>query len=102
MRLLFFPIGSYIGGLETVTLGLMRELQAQSHPCYAVVSGWNDGRYPAMLTQAGVPHRSIKLGRFYLKKPSWTLDGLANLPRAYRQLRETIAEFRPDVMVLTG
>ena len=102
MRILFFPGGSYIGGLETVTLALMRELIAQGHPCYAIVSGWNDGHYPAKLTEADVPHQSIKLGRLYMSKPLWTLDGLINLASARRQLRKVIGAFRPDVMVLTG
>jgi glycosyltransferase involved in cell wall biosynthesis len=102
MRFLFFPGGSYIGGLETVTLALMRELRVQGHPCLAIVSGWNDGQYPAQLSEADIPHRSLKLGRLYLSKPRWTLDGLVNLPRAGRELRQVIEEFRPDVMVLTG
>jgi glycosyltransferase involved in cell wall biosynthesis len=102
MRFLFFPGGSYIGGLETVTLALMRELRVQGHPCFAIVSGWNDGRYPAQLSEADIPYRSVKLGRLYFSKPLWTLDGLVNLPRAGRELRQAIEEFRPDVMVLTS
>lgn len=102
MRFLFFPGGSYIGGMEIVTLSLMRELRAQGHECFAVVSGWNDGRYPAKLAKAGIPHRNIKLGRFYLSKPLWNLDGLVHFPRAARQLRSLIREFRPDVVVLVS
>jgi glycosyltransferase involved in cell wall biosynthesis len=102
MRFLFFPGGSYIGGLEMVTLALMRELRVQGHPCFAIVSGWNDGRYPAQLSEADIPHQSVKLGRAYLSKPRWTLDGLVNLPRASRDLRGVIERFRPDVMVLTS
>jgi hypothetical protein len=96
------PGGSYIGGLETVTLALMRELKVRGHPCFAIVSGWNDGQYPAQLSEADIPHRSPKLGRLYLSKPRWTLDGLINLPGAGRELRQVIEEFRPDVLVLTG
>jgi glycosyltransferase involved in cell wall biosynthesis len=102
MRILFFPGGSYIGGLETVTLALMRELIAQGHACHAIVSGWNDGRYPAKLAEANVPYQSVKLGRLYISKPLWTLDGLVNLPSARRQLLDVIATFRPEVVVLTG
>lgn len=102
MRFLFFPGGSYIGGQETVTLALMRELIAEGHPCFAIVSGWNDGQYPAKLRAADIPYRSLKLGRLYLSRPLWTLDGLINLPRGTWQLREVVRIFQPDVMVLTG
>jgi glycosyltransferase involved in cell wall biosynthesis len=102
MRLLFFPGGSYIGGQETLTLALMRELKVQGHPCFAIVSGWNDGQYLAELHAADIPYRSLKLGRLYLSRPLWTLDGLINLPRATLQLREVVRNFQPDVMVLTG
>src|SRR5665213_1941598 len=63
MRFLFFAGGSYIGGMEIVTLTLMKELRAQGHECFAIVSGWNDGRYPAKLAEAEIPHVSLKLGR---------------------------------------
>src|SRR5262245_38198484 len=102
MRILFFPGGSFVAGVETGSLALMRELKAQGHQCYAIVSGWNDGQYPRILAQANIPYQSIKLGRLYISKPQWTLDGLVNLPRARRQLRDVISIFRPDVMALTG
>ncbi len=54
MRILFFPGGSFVGGVETGTLALMRELKAQGHQCYVIVSGWNDGQYPAKLAEANL------------------------------------------------
>jgi glycosyltransferase involved in cell wall biosynthesis len=55
-----------------------------------------------MLAKSDIPFASIKLGRIYVTRPLWTLDGLMNLPRAIEQLREVFRAFRPDVMVLTG
>jgi glycosyltransferase involved in cell wall biosynthesis len=102
MRIIFFAGGSYIGGMEMVTLTLMKDLKAQGHESYAVVSGWNDGCYPAKLGEAGIAHQSLKLGRLYVSKPMWTLDGLVNFPCAARRLRGLIRAFRPEVVVLTG
>ncbi len=102
MRFLFFASGSYVSGQETVTLTLMRELQAQGHQCLAVVSGWNDGLYPQQLSEAGIPHACIKLGRLYLAKPMWTLDGLIHFPKAAIELRKCVASFRPDVAIITS
>jgi len=45
MRLLFFAGGSYVGGMETVTMHLMAALRAKAHDARAIVSGWNDGVY---------------------------------------------------------
>lgn len=102
MRLLFFPGGSYIGGLEIVTLSLMQELQSRGHPCFAVVSGWNNGVYPSKLSAAGIPNQAIKLGRLHLRRPLLNFLGLANFPKASGQLRTVIREFQPDVAILTG
>ena len=66
-------------------------------------SGWNDGRYPAELAEAKIPRQSVKLGRLYISESLWTLDGLINLSSdGHDNLREVIATFRPDVIVLTG
>jgi glycosyltransferase involved in cell wall biosynthesis len=100
MRFLFFAAGSYIGGMEIVTLTLMKELMVQGHDCFAIVSGWNDGRYPAKLDEAKIPHQSMKLGRLYRSKPMWTMDSLLNLPRAAGQLRRLVQNYRPDAVII--
>jgi glycosyltransferase involved in cell wall biosynthesis len=102
MRFLFFAGGSYIGGMEIVTLTLMKELRAQGHDCLAIVSGWNDGRYPVKLDEARIPHQSLKLGRLHLRKPMWNLVGALNFPRAAGQLRHLVRDYRPDAVILGG
>jgi glycosyltransferase involved in cell wall biosynthesis len=99
MNVLFFAGGSYVGGMESVTLTLMKSLVAAGHSAAAIVSGWNDGVYPRQLKESRIPFRCIKLGRFYRSKPLWTLDGLLNLPRAARELKSFVRDFAPDVIV---
>jgi glycosyltransferase involved in cell wall biosynthesis len=99
VRILFFAGGSYVGGMENVTLTLMKSLVAAGHSAAAIVSGWNDGFYPVQLTESGIPFRCIKLGRLYLSKPLWTLDGLLNFPKAARQLKSFVRDFDPSVIV---
>lgn len=109
MNFLFFPGGSYVGGMEIVIQGLMGELNRMGHRTLAVVSGWNDGDYPARLAQSGLLFEEIKLGRFYRSKPLWTLDTLRHLPGAVLRLRRLARAFGADVaiypdpqLVLTG
>jgi glycosyltransferase involved in cell wall biosynthesis len=99
MKILFFAGGSDFGGLESVTLTLMKELIASGHSAAAIASGWNDGVYPRYLTESEIPFRCIKVGRLHRSKPLWTLDGLLNLPRAAKELKDFVREFCPDVIV---
>ena len=101
MKVIFFAGGSDVSGMETVTLTLMKSLISAGHSAAAIVSGWNDGLYPQQLSVAGLAFRCIKLGRFYRSQPLWTLDTILNLPRAARELRSFIRDFRPDVIVHT-
>lgn len=96
MNFLFFPGGSYIGGMEVVVQGLMTELNEMGHRTLAIVSGWNNGDYPARLKASGLPFEEVKLGRFHRSKPLWTLDTLRNLPEATRKLRRLAREFSPN------
>ncbi len=96
MNFLFFPGGSYIGGMEIVVQGLMTQLNEMGHRTLAVVSGWNNGDYPTRLTASGLSFEEVKLGRFYRSRPLWTLDTLRNLPRAALKLRRLAREFRAD------
>ena len=99
MQFLFFPGGSYIGGMEVVLQGLMAELNEIGHRTLAVVSGWNNGDYPRRLEESGLAFEELKLGRFYRSKPLWTLDSLRNLPSAALKLRRLAREFRPQAAV---
>jgi len=99
MNFLFFPGGSYVGGMEIVIQSLMAQLNAIGHRTLAIVSGWNDGDYPTRLRGAGLSFEEIKLGRFYRSKPLWTLDTLRNLPAATLRLRRAVKAFRPDAAI---
>ena len=44
-KILFLTIGSYVGGLEIVTLHLIRQLKAEGHELKCLVTGWNDGAF---------------------------------------------------------
>lgn len=99
MNFLFFPGGTYVGGMEIVIQGLMGELNRMGHSTLAVVSGWNDGDYPARLRQSGLSFEEVKLGRFYRSKPLWTLDTLRHLPGAVRRLRRIARAFAADVAI---
>jgi glycosyltransferase involved in cell wall biosynthesis len=99
MNFLFFPGGSYVGGMEIVIQSLMAQLNAMGHRTLAIISGWNDGVYPARLKANGLSFEEIKLGRFYRSKPLWTLDTLRNLPAAALSLRRCANEFRPDTAI---
>ena len=99
MNFLFFPGGSYVGGMEIVIQSLMAQLNAMGHRTLAIISGWNDGDYPSRLEANGLSFEEIKLGRFYRSKPLWTLDTLRNLPAAALRLRRCAKEFRPDTAI---
>jgi glycosyltransferase involved in cell wall biosynthesis len=99
MRFLFFPGGTFVAGMEIVLQGLMAQLTRMGHEVVAVVSGWNDGDYPARLRASGIPFHEVRLGRFYRSKPLWTLDTLGNVPGAVRALRSIARELRPDVVI---
>lgn len=99
MNFLFFPGGTYVGGMEIVIQGLMAELNRMGHRTLAVVSGWNNGDYPARLGRSGLSFEEVKLGRFYRSKPLWTLDTLRHLPGAARRLRRLAKAFRADAAI---
>jgi glycosyltransferase involved in cell wall biosynthesis len=99
MNYLFFPGGSYVGGMEIVVQGLMAQLNAMGHRTLAIISGWNDGDYPMRLKASGLSFEAPKLGRFYRSRPLWTLDTLRNLPTAAFKLQRLAKEFRPDAAI---
>jgi glycosyltransferase involved in cell wall biosynthesis len=99
MNFLFFPGGSHVGGMEIVVQSLMAQLNTMGHRTLAIVSGWNDGDYPARLKASGLSFEEVKLGRFYRSRLLWTLDGLRSLPRAALKLRRLAREFRPDAVI---
>jgi glycosyltransferase involved in cell wall biosynthesis len=99
MNFLFFCGGSFIGGMEVVVQSLMAQLNQTGHRTLAIVSGWNNGDYPARLRASRIAFEEVKLGRYYRSRPLWTLDSLRNLPRAALTLRQLIGAFQPQVAI---
>src|SRR2546423_943680 len=89
------PGGSHVYGKEVVMSFLMAALAERGWSVLAVLPGWNDGRYPAMLDSLGVKHVQIKLGFITLSRPSWTFDSLRNLPGAVRAYIANVRPFQP-------
>lgn len=96
-RILFFIGGSYISGLEMISLHLIRGLLEEGYEVRCVINGWNDGNYRRKLEELGIKVHEAKLGWFYLKKPLWTLDSLVHYPKAFLKVRSVIREFKPDI-----
>jgi glycosyltransferase involved in cell wall biosynthesis len=101
-KILFVAGASYVSGLENITLHLIREVKAQGYDARCIISGWNDGVFKGQLTELGVPFYELKLGWFYLKHPSWTLDALRHWRPAYTQFRQVLNEFDPDIIHFTN
>lgn len=99
MKILFIGGGSRFWGMEQALLTLERGLQKQGVTCAHVVSGWSDGLFARHLADNGILAFPIKLGRFYVRRPLWTLDTLRELPKAIVQLRAIVRSFAPDVIV---
>jgi glycosyltransferase involved in cell wall biosynthesis len=95
------PGGTYVFGKEVVMSFLMAGLAERNWEVLAVLTGWNDGRYPAMLTAQGVRHVEIKLGFITLSHPTWTLDTLVHLPGAIAAYLTKVRPFRPQFFVHT-
>jgi L-malate glycosyltransferase len=98
MKILVVAGGSYVSGLEVVTLHLISQLKREGNEVRCIVSGWNDGMFIKELEKIGVPFDSAKLGWFYLTKPGWTMDSLLHLPGAYFKCRRILQAFDPDVI----
>jgi len=96
-KILVFIGGSYVSGLEVVTLHLIKELADDGYDVRCVISGWNDGNFKRKLNDIGVQYHEVKLGSIYLRKPVWTIDTLLHYPQAYFSLKKMIKDFDPDV-----
>ncbi|MBX2931850.1 MAG: glycosyltransferase family 4 protein [Chitinophagaceae bacterium] len=95
-KILFFVGASYIGGAEITNLSLIKDLHLQGYNVLVIVSGWNDGDFISRLNDAQVPYKIVKLGFFFIKKPSWILDSLIHYPKAFFQIRTVLKNFKPD------
>lgn len=96
-RILFFVGGSYVSGVEIITLHLIKELKRKGCNVHCVISGWNDGVFKQKLNALGVSFDEVKLGWIYWRKPLWTLNTLINYPGALMTSRKVLKRFKPDV-----
>src|SRR3989442_762168 len=97
-RVLFFTGGSYVSGLEIVTLHLMKGLKEEGYEVRSVVNGWNDGNFKHMLDEAEIKYYVVKLGWLYIRKPLWTIDTLIHYPKAFFTCKKIIQDYNPDVL----
>lgn len=96
-KILFFVGGSYVSGVEIITLHLISELKRKGNVVHCIISGWNDGIFKQKLSALGIPFNEVKLGWIYWRKPLWTLNTLINYPSALFTSRRVIKQFKPDV-----
>jgi len=97
-KILFFAGGSYVSGLEIVTIHLLRALKQSGYDVRCVMNGWNDGIFKKKLEEINVPCYEVKLGWLYVRKPLWTFDSLANYPKAFFACKKIINSFNPDIL----
>lgn len=83
-------------------LAIMKGLKSRNYEVMNVISGWNNGVFPKLLQEAGIPFEAVKLGKFsknirspYLK---WTLVALINYPGALLKTQRIIKAFKPDLL----
>lgn len=101
-KILLFCGGSYVSGLEIVTLHLIKGLKEKGYEVRCICNGWNDGNFKKRLEEIGIPYYEIKIGWIYIRNPLWTLDSLANYPRAYFACKKAIKEYNPDIFQFCG
>lgn len=104
MRVSILCGGSRVFGLEIMALTVAHGLRERGHEVQVLASGWSDGEFKRRLTQLGIPHRTIFLGKLYkprsYKAIVYTLDALAHLPGARRRVRAHFRQFQPDVVLI--
>lgn len=84
IKILAIAGGSYMGGSEVVTLEVLKGLKKKGYLLKCMTNGWNDGEFHDRLRQIEIPYQSLKLGWFYIRKPTWTVDTLVHLPTALK------------------
>jgi len=106
MNILFVCGGSIMGGKERQTLDYMLEMKRRGHHVFCVISSWNTGEFPKLLTEHNIPHEAIRLGfiSFSLSFANirMTLHQLMYLPSLYSAYRRIIKKWKPDVVVHTN
>ena len=74
--------GSYIAGTEIVTLDVLVGLKNLGWHLYCIISGWSNNCFASRLDKLGIPYSTFKLGWYYVKKVTWSVDSLIHYPQA--------------------
>lgn len=97
-KILFFVGGNYFGGLEIVTITLIKGLKENNYDCRCVLSGWSkNNTFKNKLIDLGITFYDVKLGWIYLRKLKWTIVTLLHYPAAFLKCKKIISDFKPDV-----
>jgi len=98
-KILFFLGGNYYGGLEIVTLALIKGLKENGYECRCVISGWKvNETFINTLTCLNIKSYRVKLGWIYIHKVVWTIDTLLHYPQAYLKCKKILKDFNPDIL----
>ncbi len=103
MRILFVCAAGRVAGKEKQTLALMKYLRGKGHDVYCAMSAWNDGGFQPLLTEAGIPFDTIRLG-FISVNLRWdhirmTLHQLIYVPYLWWKYRSLLRKWKPEVVV---
>lgn len=91
-------------GQEIIHLNVMRQLVKRGEEVHCLVNGWNDGEFPALLAESGIPFTTAFIGKITIRpqRIGWMMDTLRHLRGARREVREMLEELRPDVIVASS
>lgn len=98
MRILGICSGSYFFGKEAVAINVMKGIKKNGHSIIVIFSGWNDGVFEKKLKEMGIKSYPLKLGWYYLRKISWSLDSLVHYPKALAQYIRIQKDFQPEIL----
>jgi glycosyltransferase involved in cell wall biosynthesis len=96
-KILFMVGGSNVFGAEIVSLDIMKGLK-NIYGIHCAISGWNDGDFKSRLEKENIDYTAIKLGWYYLKKLSWSVDSLIHYPKAFFEYYRLLKKFNPDIV----
>ena len=104
MKVSVFCGGSYVSGMEIMTLNLIDGLRRRGHDVRVLSSGWNDGDFEERLDKRRIEFDTAYLGKLtrrvgwrYLW---WSINTVARWPGALLAVRRHLANFGPDVVLL--
>lgn len=100
MKILAVLSGSIVSGKELIGISVLENLKTKKHEVVVLSNGWNDGRLASILQEKNIVHYTFKLGWYYLKKISWSLNSLVHLPGAWYKFYKILKKHKPDVIYI--